>query len=480
MRRRVITSPHGAWVDPAECFLALAKTGGPLFWLDSGEGASAGMSCLGVGSRVVTATPGALHEWPSEVCSDESVFDFLRREQAPGVRCDDQAAFPLGWVGWLGYELLRETLTTDTGRQSRYPDAAFLLAETSIVFDHAAQSVTLVALGDSWSGELEAWRAETHRMLSQLEQRELDSAGSGPRDAATAAEPPATHGHASSAAHPEWAHPEWAHPDSEYLAMIDQCQQSIRAGDAYQLCLTTELTVEAHPDPVDAYVRLRKLSPSHHGGFLRIGEVHLLSFSPEKFLTVTASGEVESKPIKGTRKRGATRDEDEVLRRELLASDKERAENLMIVDLVRNDLARVCEIGSVRVTGLLEVESYAHVHQLVSTVRGTLLEGNVAVDAVLACFPAGSMTGAPKLSAVNLLDALERRPRGVYSGAWGYFGFDGSVDLAMTIRTVVIDANGVSIGTGGGITALSVPAEELEETRIKVAALVQALGLVTL
>jgi anthranilate synthase component 1 len=478
MRRRVISSHYGGWVDPAECFVAMSGSGDPVFWLDSGLDSRTGMSCIGRGSRVVTETRNTLHEWPSGVSTEESIFDFMRREQAPGVTGDTgELGFPLGWVGWLGYELHETTLHTGLGRVSRYPDAAFLFAERAIVFDHAARSVTLVAFGDAWSGELATWKDEMGRMMSELGR-------GGVRDAGACAR--ATHQRVESstlvndAAPGPRPNPELAYTDREYLTMIEECQSSIRAGDAYQLCLTTQVTLDAHPDPVDTYLRLRTLSPSHHGGFLRIGEVCILSSSPEKFLTVSPDGEVESKPIKGTRKRGSTREADAALRCELLASDKERAENLMIVDLVRNDLSRVCEVGSVSVPVLLDVESYAQVHQLVSTVRGTLAPGCDAVDAVVACFPAGSMTGAPKLSAVRLLDALERRPRGIYSGVWGYFGLDGSIDLAMTIRSIVIDSHGVSMGTGGGITALSVPEEELEEVRIKAAALLRALGLIPL
>lgn len=482
MRRRVVTSQYGGWIDPSACFAALASSaskGGnasigvdsaPLFWLDSGVDALTGMSCMGVASRIVTQTGTTFHESsaadaPVETTSS-TIFDFLRTEQAHGIHGDTaELGFALGWVGWLGYELHEMCLNTRLERSSRYPDAAFVLAETAIVFDHAARTVTLVALGDAWTGELVSWRDETLAMLHNLaSDREVSRSPLGdPTSAAAALQQPA-----------------WAYTDDEYLGMIQECQRSIRAGDAYQLCLTTEVTLAVHPDPVQTYLALRELSPSHHGGFLRIGEVSLLSSSPEKFLTVSRGGEVESKPIKGTRKRGETEETDAALRAELVASDKERAENLMIVDLVRNDLSRICDVGSVAVPALLQVESYAQVHQLVSTVRGTLAAGKDAIDAVTACFPAGSMTGAPKISAVEILDRLERRARGMYSGAWGYFGFDGSVDLAMTIRSIVIDAQGVSVGTGGGITALSVPEEELEETRIKVGALLRALGLVNL
>lgn len=466
MRHRVITSHFTGWVEPSACFSTLSGGSEPLFWLDSGVDAPSGMSCLGVGSRVVTETQGTLHDWPSGALTKESVFDFLRREQSPGIHCEDESVgFSPGWVGWLGYELHETTVRTGLNRSSRCADAAFLFADRAVVFDHASRTITIVALGDSWSGEVAEWK---ERMVLMLETLGGESA-SGDRELCT--------GDADAT---QVREPVWAYTDREYLAMIEDCQQSIRAGDAYQLCLTTEATLEAHPDPVDTYLRLRELSPSHHGGFIRIGDVSLLSSSPEKFLTVTTDGVVESQPIKGTRRRGSTSEEDAALHSELLSSEKERAENLMIVDLVRNDLSRVCEVGSVTVASLLVVESYAQVHQLVSTVRGTLSAGRDAVDAVTACFPAGSMTGAPKLSALRILDALECRPRGIYSGAWGYFGLDGSVDLAMTIRSIVIDSQGVMIGTGGGITALSVPAEELEETRIKAAALLRALGLVTL
>jgi para-aminobenzoate synthetase component 1 len=258
--------------------------------------------------------------------------------------------------------------------------------------------------------------------------------------------------------------------------MIVECQAAIDAGDAYQLCLTTEARVAVTPDPFETYLALRVANPSHHGAFFSAGDVSLLSSSPELFLSVAPDGTIESQPIKGTRRRGMTRERDEALVAELLASDKERAENLMIVDLMRNDIARVSEVGSVSVPRLLAVETYAHVHQLVSTVRGQLAAGLTGVNAVRACFPAGSMTGAPKFSAVTILDRLEHRARGVYAGAFGYFGLDGRVELSMVIRSILLDADGATVGSGGGITVLSVPAEELAEMKLKSSALLAVLG----
>jgi para-aminobenzoate synthetase component 1 len=221
---------------------------------------------------------------------------------------------------------------------------------------------------------------------------------------------------------------------------------------------------------------MRVSSPTHHGAFLRMGAISVLSASPEQFIAVSPSGEIQTRPIKGTRRRGTTATEDARLKQELVSSDKERAENLMIVDLMRNDIGRIAALGSVTVSSLLAVESYAQVHQLVSTVRGQLADGVSAIDAVVSCFPAGSMTGAPKRSATAILDRLERRPRGIYSGALGYFAVDGRIDLSMIIRSIVIDAISTTVGAGGGITALSVPEEELDEVYLKAAALLRILG----
>lgn len=474
MRRSVLATPRSAWVDPATAFSELCRGDNPAFWLDSGANAAAGWSYLGVASRTVTASiaDGAVTVRPSGNTMPGTIFDFLRAEQAAGrhdVAAADATAGPfrLGWVGWLGYELHEQTMGTGLARRSRHPDAALMFVDRAVAFDHATGTVTLLALGDAWAGDLAEWRDATEAVLGTARTSPGPGRSGGPRIGPVETVPSET---------------AWAYPAHDYLAMIAACQRSIAAGDAYQLCLTTEVRVDAHPDPVDTYLRLRELSPSHHGGFVRIGRTSLLSSSPELFLTVAAPAEdsgsrsVESKPIKGTRRRGATAEEDAALRDELLASDKERAENLMIVDLMRNDIGRVSEVGTVTVPSLLAVETYAQVHQLVSTVRGVLADGLDPVDAVVACFPAGSMTGAPKHAAILRLDELEQRARGIYSGAFGYFGLDGRVELAMVIRSIVLGTEGATIGTGGGITALSVPEEELEEVRIKAAALLAVLG----
>jgi len=466
MRQRILRHPVDGWSDPAAAFVALHGGAANAFWLDGGANADSGMSYIGAGNHVAAASVphNTVTLTPDGDILDGSIFDFLRGQP---VLTGEAIGAPLGWVGWLGYELRTQTMPVHTGAPagirspvSRYPDAALLRIDRLVAFDHAARSVQLIALGDEWSGELARWRDTTLASLAQTSI--LPNSG-----AADTSDP---HTHVSAAA------VRWHDTDEEYLAKVAACQLAIVEGEAYQLCLTTEVAVDVCPDPLATWIELRRASPSHHGGFLRIGGVSLLSSSPEQFLSLDRAGVLESRPIKGTRPRGANQADDDRLRSELAASEKERAENLMIVDLMRNDLARVCEVGSVGVPSLLQVESYAQVHQLVSTVRGQLATGVGAIEAIEACFPAGSMTGAPKLRATELLDALESRPRGLYSGAFGYVGFDGTLDLAMVIRSIVLDAAGATIGTGGGITALSVPTEELAEMKLKAAALLRVLG----
>jgi len=435
MRHRVRAASLGRWVDPAVAYAAICGDSDAAFWLDGGPGASTGMSYLGLAAEVVTDVDGPVLDWLRGRLHENEV-------ETTGIR-----GFALGWVGWLGYELREETMDTPVTRQSRYPRSGWLRVDRALAFDHARREVTLLALDD-----VDAWR---QTVAEALEAPALDDAPSTPSGSPTAT---------------------WAYTDEQYLAMIRACQAAIAEGDAYQLCLTTEVSVDVTPDPVATYLALRDSSPTHHGALLRAGAISLLSASPEQFLAVSPHGVVRTSPIKGTRPRGTTEAGDWKLRRELADSDKERAENVMIVDLMRNDIARVAKPGTVDVTSLLAVESYAQVHQLVSTVRGELAEGLDGIDAIRACFPAGSMTGAPKRSATGILDALEQRARGIYAGAFGYVGLDGAVDLAMVIRSIVLDARGATIGTGGGITALSVPEEELAEARLKAAALLEVLG----
>ena len=260
---------------------------------------------------------------------------------------------------------------------------------------------------------------------------------------------------------------------SEYENDIRSAKSLITSGNTYEICLTNEITRKI-PDGVKAegiYDALRRVNPAPHAAYLNFGTHQICCSSPERFLRVKSGGVMESKPIKGTRKRNSDPAEDDLVRRELESSGKDRAENLMIVDLVRADFGRSCERGSVKVPKFIEVESYATVHQLVSTIRGKVREGVRIADAVKGCYPGGSMTGAPKKRTMGYIRKLEGRERGVYSGSIGWVS-PGMVDLNICIRTAVVrdeegGGGGVSIGCGGAITIKSDEEEEWREAMVK-------------
>lgn len=447
-----VTPPEGARADDRRVddlaeriLLALVadRPSADLVWLDSGVGARTGLSFFSTDGRRVGFEPTA------------PVLPQLRAALAD-MAAGDTDALPLGLVGWLGYELRDETMGMSAPAMPLEQRAAWLAVGRGLALDHATGALELVALDPGgtggWSGELERWR---QRMVALVD---------GVRGASA---PPITE--------PARRTARWRDDDARYADLVRRCQDAIREGEAYQLCLTSQAVVEQPGDPIELYRRVRRDSPAHHGALIRIGGTTLVSASPETFLRVR-DRLVQTRPIKGTRPRGRDPETDAALAAELAASDKEQAENLMIVDLMRNDLARVSATGTVVVTGLLEVESYAHVHQLVSTIEGRLRQGLDALDAVEACFPAGSMTGAPKRRAIELLAAWEGAPRGVYSGCFGYLGADGSADLAMVIRSILVADDVATVGAGGGVTALSDPEAEVDEMRLKAAVLLRALG----
>jgi para-aminobenzoate synthetase len=264
-----------------------------------------------------------------------------------------------------------------------------------------------------------------------------------------------------------------------YEADIAECHWQLVQGESYEICLTNKLRLPFDDDDSAFYRRLRRANPAPYAALLRIGEVTVFSSSPERFLRIERDGLVESKPIKGTAARSADPVRDAELARELAASPKTQAENLMIVDLLRNDLSMVCDPGTVSVPVLMEVESYPSVHQLVSTVRGRLRDGVGTVAALRALFPAGSMTGAPKLRTMQVIEDVETSPRGVYAGAFGWVGADGRADLGVVIRSLVATPGGAGwrydLGTGGGITVRSDVEGEHAETRWKAERLLRAL-----
>ena len=271
-----------------------------------------------------------------------------------------------------------------------------------------------------------------------------------------------------------------ARPDqssASFANRIRQCVDAIHAGDLFQANLSQRFTAPrpGHLSAFDLYRRLRGRTRAPFGGMLQHGALALLSGSPERFLSVDAQGHVETRPIKGTRARSSDPLKDAALAEALRRSDKDHAENLMIVDLLRNDLARSCQVGSVHVPALCQLESFATVHHLVSEVRGQLRPELHAVDLLRAAFPGGSITGAPKVKAMEVIAQLEPTQRGPYCGSLVWIGYDGAMDSNILIRTFLMESNRITLQTGGGITALSDPDSEVEESLIKAAALRRAL-----
>jgi para-aminobenzoate synthetase len=262
----------------------------------------------------------------------------------------------------------------------------------------------------------------------------------------------------------------------QYIADIARCQAALAAGESYEICLTDQISTDASPDPFELYRLLRRSNPAPFAAYLKLDDFAVVSSSPERFLSVDRDRRVEARPIKGTAPRATDPTEDAARRDELQGDEKTYAEHLMIVDLLRNDLGRVCEVDSVHVPQLMVVEPYTTVHQLVSTIVGQLEQGRRPVECVRACFPGGSMTGAPKLRTMDIIDATERVARGVYSGAIGYFGLDRSVDLSIVIRTIVMRPGATTIGAGGAIVMQSDPEEEFEEILLKARAPMSAIA----
>jgi para-aminobenzoate synthetase len=397
-------------------------------------------------------------------------FDYLDdqlRTRAVAAPAGLPFDFNLGYVGYLGYELKAETGGTEA-YQADTPDAALLFADRALVLDHGTRTSYLLALsiaGDPrGTAEARAWLATTAEEL-----RVLRAAPPDPTPALTLSGPAMTD--------PDTGmHVELRHDRAAYLKRIDECLDEITAGESYEICLTNMVTVHTQIDVLPTFAHLRRVSPVPFGALLDFDGVAVLSASPERFLSIDRHGTVEAKPIKGTRPRGGDATEDRALADELRGNPKDRAENLMIVDLLRNDLNAVCSVGSVHVPKLFDVETYAAVHQLVSTVRGTLAPGRSAIDCVRAAFPGGSMTGAPKVRTMEIIDRLEQGPRGVYSGALGWFSLSGASDLSIVIRTLVVDSGRVTFGVGGAIIALSDPDAEFDETVVKSRAMMTALA----
>lgn len=386
--------------------------------------------------------------------------------------------FTLGWLGYLGYELKHESGGSFVASPAGQHAASLIFAGRAVVIDHQQKCLFLLTLCEAsqpaTAVEAAAWADSVKTVIDGLGTkagRETEAASEGELPASFSPKK------ASNMA------PTFQLRDDRerYLALIAQALAEIRDGNSYEVCLTTQL--QAHASTIDSfglYQQLREVSPAPFSAYLKFGDLAVCSSSPERFLRVDAAGAMRAEPIKGTRRRDADPLVDAALVEDLRTSLKDRAENVMIVDLLRNDLSHFARPGSVQVPRLCQIESYATVHQLVSTIEAQLIPGSSRAEAVAAAFPAGSMTGAPKISTMAILDQLEDGPRGIYSGAVGYFSLNAASDLSVAIRTLVMTTDelgtSLSLGVGGAITADSDPAAEWDEIAAKAFGVLSTLG----
>lgn len=416
------------WADPERVFTAVAAEHKRMFWLDGGGARdwSGRYSYLGwlephEISLTYDAARGEVREHVgarSQVVGDD-IFDVMQAR--PGT-----------WVGWFGYASRPDLpALTDTDGP---PDACWMQVHRYLRFDHERRTVEAHGVDRLPQSDVPEWREPSLRVLSTWHQREYDTA-------------------------------------------FDRVQEHLHAGNSYEVNLTYRTKVACDADPAAVYLRLRQLNPAPYAGYLAHLDTTVLSSSPERFATIGRDGAIETRPIKGTTPRSDDPDDDASLARSLQEDPKFLAENLMIVDLLRNDLATVCAPGSVGVPALMQVESYASVHQLVTTVHGRLRPEVVStLQAVRGLLPGGSMTGAPKLRTMQIIAEVEDTPRGIYSGALGRMSSDGSADLGMVIRTLVNHEGVYSMGTGGGVTVGSDGPTEYAESQWKVDRLLRSIG----
>ena len=435
--------------------------------LSAGEGGTLGSGLHGAGRgsgrydilvarpRRTLVTRGPVTEVRGggrSLVSRDDPFTLLRQALGPRLALPDDwpqgLPFPGGAVGYLGYDLARrlERLPSLASDTLGMPDLAMGIYDQALVVDHQEQRTWLVGRRDG--------SPRTRELLGRLGRGQLPYR---PRPFTVSGRMGASMDAAG------------------YAERFDRVQAWIQAGDCYQINLARRYSVVAAGDPWVAYAQLRTMSPAPFAAYLHVPGGRVLSSSPERFLRL-AGDAVETRPIKGTRPRGAEPAEDRRLAAELAASTKDRAENLMIVDLLRNDLGRTCAPGSIQVPGLFEVETYPGVHHLVSTVTGGLAPDRDALDLLRGCFPGGSITGAPKIRAMQIIAALEGEARGVYCGSAAYLGFDGGLDSNILIRTLVQARGELRFWAGGGIVADSDRAAEWQEIAVKARAMCSLVG----
>ncbi|HEY0516369.1 MAG TPA: aminodeoxychorismate synthase component I [Solirubrobacteraceae bacterium] len=470
--RLFAASERAFWLDSADAPTRLAQRS----FLGTSAGAGRHVLEYDVREKAVLS-----HAMRGTTRLQGSIFDVLDRELAERrLATTERESLPGGliggYVGYLGYECKADCGSRNEHR-SPLPDAVLMFANRLVAIDHVAGVTRLLALSgsDAEDEDAEGWLTFAQAAVEKL-------IAHGPGEAELRAIAPGcagTRSRRSSAGlceEPERLTFRCGRGRERYLADIARCQAALAAGESYEICLTDQIHADPVADPFLLYRHLRRRNAAPFSAYLQLGSFAIASSSPERFLALDRERRLEARPIKGTTARCDDPHEDAAGRAALLEDEKTFAEHLMIVDLLRNDLGRVCELDSVRVPEFMVVEDYATVHQLISTITGRLDEEYTPTQCVRACFPGGSMTGAPKLRTMEIIDEIEREARGVYSGAIGYFGVEGSVDLSIVIRTVVARPEETTIGAGGAIVMQSDPAEEFEELLLKARAPMSAVA----
>ncbi len=458
--------------DPFRCFRALGGLRAPFFldsaltdarlgrWSFMGAEPLAILRSRGADLRLCDAAPG--RGWPSPFAALKGLM-----ARFPLAREDGDPPFLGGAVGYWGYELRHfvERVPRSCADDVPVPDCCIGFYDTIVALDHGRRRAYAVAapVVPERRGDIAARLA---RLIALVREPPDDFS------------PPQRRGPKPAFAQYPLMGTDGVHSNftrDGYLAAVRRAKEYIAAGDIYQVNLSHRLSAPVTCSPLELYGRLRTVNPAPFAAYLDCADFAVLSASPERFLRIRGR-EVETRPIKGTRPRGATPTQDEQLAQQLLASHKDRAENVMIVDLERNDLGRTCAYGSVRVPELCALERYETVFHLVSTVVGRLHRRFTAVDCLRACFPGGSITGAPKVRSIEIIDELEPTCRGVYTGAIGYICFSGDMDTNIVIRTLVVKDGWAHFQVGGGIVADSHPPDEYQETLDKARALISAVA----
>ena len=387
----------------------------------------------------------------------------FRNDPIPGL-----PPFQGGLAGYLGYEFAGalERVPAPHRRDRSLPDVVLALYDWVIAWDHYTSDAWIISTGVPAAGHERLNRAKTRllqikELLEEVTSVQDMAPGLPPTDDVGSAKPAGVVSTFSPAA---------------YRAAVTRVRDYILAGDIFQANLSQQFAAPLPCQPFELYARLRSCNPAPFAAYFEVGGAAVLSVSPERFLRLEEDGSVETRPIKGTRPRGADPGDDARLAQELLSSDKDRAENVMIVDLLRNDLSRVCRAGSIHVPSLCSLESHPTVHHLVSVVQGRLSPGEDALSMLAAAFPGGSITGAPKVRAMEIIAELEPTARSVYCGAIGYIGFSGAMDTSIAIRTAIAEDGKLYFNAGGGIVADSDPDAEYRETLDKAQAFIQVLS----